>query len=70
MLKIPFPVFTNFVRKKSCENVAVNLLQFIMDGDGKHSLPMHLRLDQLKIVRVSSKRKSMKEIGRLKPEII
>ena len=34
------------------------------------NLPMHLRLDQLKIVRVSSKRKSMKEIGRLKPEII
>ena len=34
------------------------------------NLQMHLRLDQLKIIGVSSKWKSMKEIGRLKPEII
>ena len=27
--------FYQFCKKKTCENVAVNLLQFIMDGDGK-----------------------------------
>ena len=68
MLKFPFPVFTKFVKKNS-EKDTIDPSQFIMDRDGK-ILPMHLRLDRLKIIGVSSKWKSMKEIGVLKPEII
>ena len=44
MLKFPFPVFTDFV-KKNREKDAIDFSQFIKDGNGK-ILPMHLRLDQ------------------------
>jgi len=54
--------FYQFCKKKTPENVAVNFLQFIMIKN----LQIHLRLDQLKIIGVSSKCKSLKEIVRLK----
>ena len=35
MIKFPFSVFTDFVRKKNRENEAINFPQFIMDIDAK-----------------------------------
>ena len=67
-IKISVSCFYQFC-KKNREKDAIDFSQFIMDGDGK-ILPMHLRLGLLKIIGVSSKWKSMKEIGVLKPEVI
>ena len=38
MLKFPFLVFTDFVRKKTLENDAVEFFQFIIDDDSKKPL--------------------------------